>query len=57
MQAKEDQLASIQSVFSQLPNDLSREMFTERILQIILQLKKQQADIDKILLEVFALPF
>ena len=49
---REERVAQLQAELERLPRDVRRELYTDRILEIIKQVKKQQVDIDKILIEI-----
>lgn len=49
---REERVVQLQAELERLPKDVRRELYTDRILEIIKQVKKQQIDIDKILIEI-----
>jgi len=52
---KEDHYKQLQDIYNALPKDLTRAVYTRRILEIVKNVKKQKVDIDKILIDTRAL--
>lgn len=51
IQQKEQKFRQLHEQYSKVPKDKSRGMYTERILEIVKNVKKQKLEIDKILLD------
>lgn len=51
IQTKDEQYKALLEQFSKLPKDVSRSVYTKRIMEIVKNVKKQKIDIDKILLD------
>eukprot|EP00698_Gefionella_okellyi_P025212 TRINITY_DN914_c0_g1_i1.p1 TRINITY_DN914_c0_g1~~TRINITY_DN914_c0_g1_i1.p1 ORF type:complete len:598 (+),score=124.78 TRINITY_DN914_c0_g1_i1:44-1795(+) len=49
---REEQCQQLQSEYDKLNKDVNRIMYTRRIMEIIKNVKKQQVDIDKILIDI-----
>lgn len=52
---KEEEYRSLLDLYSQLPRNVNRSVYTKRILDIVKQVKKQKVDINKILIDTRAL--
>ncbi len=48
--AKEERYRELLEVYSKLPKDVTRAQYTNRILEIVKNVKKQKVDIDKVTL-------
>lgn len=48
MRAKDEKYRELLETFNKLPKDITRSSYTNRILEIVKNVKKQKADIDKV---------
>jgi hypothetical protein len=51
VRAKEEKFRELAEAYNQLPKDVNRSHYTDRILDIVKNVKKQKVDIDKVLVD------
>jgi len=55
IQKKEERYKQLVDAYNRLPKEINRTLYTQRILEIVKNVKKQKVDIDKVLIDMRSL--
>jgi uncharacterized protein YdcH (DUF465 family) len=57
LKGKDEKFRELVEVYNKLPKDVKRSYYTNRILEIVKNVKKQKIDIDKVCFRLFVCLF